>query len=1252
MKINLKKILWLMIIVSVAVVCSAFSASAALAQTGSCGEKVTWSYNSTTKALVISGEGEMKDCTNPSDSPFYLSDIEEVVISEGVTSVGACAFYNCYSLKSVTISDGVTGIGSSAFSFCYNLSDVTLGSGIKTIGESAFSVCDSLTEIAIPDTTETIGDSAFYECGKLGCVSIGNGVTAIGDSAFYNCKALSDIIIPDSVTVIGSSAFSGCEKLKNLTLGKGLTDIGNCAFNYCFGIENVYASELKSWLGIDFGQDYSNPMSLADSFYFDGVPAKDIIIPDGVIAIGDFAFYGSNITSVTIPDSVESIGNYSFYGCYGLESAVIGEGVTRIGDYAFSECQKLSDVRLGQGLTEIGDAAFYDCEMLTEIIIPDNVTLIGDNVFQDAFRVCIYCSKSSAAAEYAESREINHVYRDGTDEESIVAGSIKNYTWTLDIRTGVLEIDGSGVMPDFSFNDSPWYSYSYCVKQLNLPEGITKIGRNSFRNLYRLDTIIIPDSVIHIGDYAFYGCIGLKSLKTGKNIRYVGEAAFHWEGDNGAQPFVIESLYLPETDFLFAIEFAYDSDGSSPYNFLSGARNVFVDGERITQIIVPDGVTRINDYLFAKCNWLESVKISDSTVSIGERAFYCSNLSDIEIGDGVASIDNLAFGDCDSLREIIIPSGVSYIDCWAFNSCDNLESITFALSEENLSSIASLPGLAQTKVKDIVLPASVNLIDEGVIPENLETITVCNPDCEFFYLCGLGYGHTIIGFKGSTAELFADMVGAEFVDIETVHNHEYKNISAEDCCFFGRCSCGKENKRLHTYFSEVTVEPACTAEGTKTFTCSCGDSYTEVLKATGHTAVIDEAISATCTSAGLTAGSHCSVCKETIVAQSEIPAEGHSFGQWYIYRKANCETEGEKRRDCSECSFTEFEVIPVTGEHEWQVKEFLAPTCASEGFKYSICSVCKERRVERISATNSHTERNYVIKATDDEDGKIITVCSCCGKETAEKTISLIASVSLSAKKFSYNGKVIWPSVTVKDSKGKTLVLNKDYTVSYPPGRKSIGKYVITVKFKGNYSGKEKLCFSILPQTPSSLRASSVSESSVKVSWKAVPGATGYRVYRYNSSLGKYQSIAFVEGKTSLTVPSLKSGTEYKFRIRAYTETDEDTVLWSGYSEVLSAVTKPAPTILKKLSAGKSQLTVTWKAVSGVTGYEIEYSTSADLGKKTTKKTVVKKAKASKMTLKKLKKGKKYFVRIRTFRTVGKATVYSAYSAVKSVKVK
>ena len=192
----------------------------------------------------------------------YTGKDKDVVIPDGVTSIGNKAFSHCQSLQTINMPNGVTNIGNYAFMLCKNLQSITIPNSVTGIGEGAFQWCGDLQSITIPDSVTSIGKRVFEYCSSLQSVSIPDGVTSIGNKAFEYCSSLQSITIPDSVTSIGDSAFSGCS-LQSITIPDGVTSIGREAFCGC------------GW-------------------------KLSITIPDSVTSVGAYAFAGCELTHFDI----------------------------------------------------------------------------------------------------------------------------------------------------------------------------------------------------------------------------------------------------------------------------------------------------------------------------------------------------------------------------------------------------------------------------------------------------------------------------------------------------------------------------------------------------------------------------------------------------------------------------------------------------------------------------------------------------------------------------------------------------------------------------------------------------------------------------------------------------------------------------------------------------------------------------------------------------------------------------------------
>ena len=278
-----------------------------------------------------------------------------------VTSIGEHAFYNCSGLtKFIVIVDSnnpsyksVNGLllskdGKNLIAGVNG--DVVIPQGVTSIGDDAFYGCRGLTSITIPNSVTSIGDSAFYGCSGLTSVTIPNSVTSIGESAFYWCSGLTSVTIPNSVTSIGAYAFYICsDSLFDTTTIPGVKLVDGWVVGYTD--EGPSVLDLTGVRGI--GEQAFSYCSRLTS----------VTIPNSVTSIGDSAFWNCDgLTSVAIPDSVTSIGGYAFYCCFRLTSVKIPNSVTSIGDWAFSGCSNLkSAIFLGDAPRNVGDKVFNYC---------------------------------------------------------------------------------------------------------------------------------------------------------------------------------------------------------------------------------------------------------------------------------------------------------------------------------------------------------------------------------------------------------------------------------------------------------------------------------------------------------------------------------------------------------------------------------------------------------------------------------------------------------------------------------------------------------------------------------------------------------------------------------------------------------------------------------------------------------------------------------------------------------------------------
>ena len=442
---------------------------------------------------------------------------------------------------------------------------------------------------------------------------------------------------------------------------------------------------------------------------------------------------------------------------------------------------------------------------------------------------------------------------------------------------------------------------------------------------------------------------------------------------------------------------------------------------------------------------------------------------------------------------------------------------------------------------------------------------------------GHSYGNSVVTKQPTctsegTAIKTCTKCNAIFTETIAKTSHKYADtVVAPTCTTDGytlhKCSvCGTSYKDSttkatgHSYGnSVVTKQPTCTSEGTKTKTCTkCNATVTEKLPAKGHTAVTDKGYPATCTTAGKTDGSHCSVCNTVIKVQTVINATGHKSSGWIVDKAASIGVKGSKHKECTVCKKV-LETAEIPALSRISISK-ASVTLSTSTYAYD----GKAKKPGVTVKLNGKTLKNgtdYTVSYSNNTKVGTAKV-TITGKGNYTGSVSKTYSIKNNFKKATvsgistkaFTGKNITQSITVKYN-GKTLKNGTDYTVSYS-SNKNIGTATVKVTGKGSYTGTITKTFKINPAKQEIQKLTAKSKAFF-VDWAQKGSATGYEIqYATNSKFTSAKKVTITNNKTDKTTISKLSGNKkYYVRVRSYT-TVKGTKYYGAWSASKSVTTK------------------------------------------------------------------------------------------------
>lgn len=602
--------------------------------------------------------------------------LETIEIPCGVIEIESYAFWGCTSLKSVIIQNGVKNIGEEVFKDCISLEHIILPASTE-IGCGAFDSCTSLNSVKLPDEITTISTCMFSGCTSLEYIKIPDSVIEIEDRAFENCSSLKAINLPNNIESIGSGCFSGCTSLTSFVIPNNITKIDECMFENCISLESIIIPTTtmsigyKAFCGCKFLKSISIPENMTEigAFAFDGcISLCSIKIPNNVkVGTGVFNHcdknlqiysdfltckegfvttynnillsYLGNDTNIIIPNSVTKIWGDIFKDCKSIQSVIIPYGITKIETQMFRGCSSLQFISIPNTVTEIGESAFNGCVSLKVIELPDSLVKIGGGAFSDCTAL--------------QSVEIP-----GSVEE---IGNSAFYGCTS-LKTVVLPCSGNRVELGSSI-----FEKCSSLRSIIIPDNVEKIGFDAFRDCVSLQTIKIGNGIKEIPSWTFKGCSSLGALYIPNNVNKIGSMAFY-------DCFNLKFMRLPDNVTIEGSaltncnkELQLDCSSLEIVNGLVLANNrtlVISCLDNIINVVIPDGVIKIESGAFWGCSKIESIYISMGCKEIGCGAFYgCTQLKKIfipssitewNVGWDTGNSGTEPFNGCTSLKSIYI----------------------------------------------------------------------------------------------------------------------------------------------------------------------------------------------------------------------------------------------------------------------------------------------------------------------------------------------------------------------------------------------------------------------------------------------------------------------------------------------------------------------------------------------------------------------------------------------------------------------
>ena len=1217
-----------------------------------------------------------------------------------VTGIGYEAFKGNTYLTSVLLPDTITEIGMLAFKDCTGIEVVSLPSELEVLPYGAFQNCTSLTEIKIPKTVtnenQNMSIGPFWGCTLLKNVVFEDGMTKVPNGILKDASAVESVVLPSTVTEIGNDAFNGCTSLKQLPdisavtkidyqsfknctslksidLSDTITEIGMLSFSGCNGLEQVKLPKNLQILTYGAFQNcaslteisipktvtnekenlsigpFSGCTSLKNVVFEEGmtkVPVgilkdasavENVMLPNTVTEIGNDAFNGcASLKQLPNMSSVTKINYQAFKNCTSLKSIDLSDTITVIGIQSFSGCSGLEQVKLPKNLQILTYGAFQNCASLTEISIPKTVTNKNENLSIAPFEGCISLKK---VVFEEETTKVSHeILKDASAVETVV------------IPDTVTEIE--------------YGAFKGCtsIVNLTLPKNLTELGESSFEHCDNLAEVILPAHVKKINNKAFKDCLSLTSVTIPEATTTIGSNVFSY----------------PARMTIYGVAGSYAETYAAEKNIN------FVAIEPETPDIPEepekeDQVISVNSS-YSKTYGDSAFNLNAQIIQGDGRLTYSSDHTEIAVVDGEGNISIKGTGTANIT--------ISASETESFKAAQTVVTVIIAKAAQNMSINCDKTVIKVGEKAAIQVSGNVGAVT--FLSDNTQVLSVDTAG-------------TVTGDKEGTASITVTSAGdknhesaSEKISF-TVQNNVENKISLNDCFIklngnsyvytgsaitpdvtvtYGNESLKAGQDYTVSYLNNINPGTASVfvsaCEGSKysgTFSVnfeikeSITDNTVEVKPGAFKDCdnLVNLTVKDTVTSIGDQAFADCKNLLE-IYFYGNCPKIGNNVFQnvkakvYYPYNNSTW-TLDKLQNYGGEITWIPWD--PSSGTSQKRDLALCHIDVKTTGYTYNGSPI-----VPAVTITDgTYTLINgidYVMSCTNNVNaGNAVVTISGTGNYGGSSSTGYTIGKAKAVLQFQ-NAEV---DAKYGDSAFTNLLINKvtDGKISYISDNTGVAsvnstngnvnivsagtaKITVSAEVGTNYEAAEASFILNVEKAENIINAADINRNFSKKAQKVKIGVNvqdgAALSYSSNNKFVKVNGngqITIAKKFAGKAVISISAGETSRYK--------------AAFSQITVTVKPSGVKISKVSNSAKGKATVFWKKNANADGYLVQYSTDKKF-KSGVKTMTVKKAKTVKTTLKKLKKGKTYYIRICTYKGSGNARVTSSWSKTKSVKIR